>query len=211
MKRQHDFTKTYLITLLFASGCILLNAFDSKVLYVNRLSNSCFKQPVSRSDTRSYSARGTPLGSRAAEKEGASNDTENSAPGKQETLVQSYLWNRRNLLIASAASAAMSSCIPRYSAVSADDESKPQGYQTIILPSGLKYIELREGTGPTPRYGQLLTISYTGYVKVASKTSTANANEPPPIFDKVDAYLVKHGNLRLIPGLDEGLHTVRYY
>ena len=32
--------------------------------------------------------------------------------------------------------------------------------------SGLKYIDIVEGTGPTPRYGQLLSISYKGYVKL---------------------------------------------
>uniref|UniRef100_A0A7S4NDU7 peptidylprolyl isomerase n=1 Tax=Odontella aurita TaxID=265563 RepID=A0A7S4NDU7_9STRA len=72
--------------------------------------------------------------------------------------------------------------------------------------SGLKYIELREGSGPTPRYGQLVSISYKAYVKLPDiKGQTQKLDE----FDSDRAYLIKHGNGRTIPGLDEGLHTMK--
>jgi FKBP-type peptidyl-prolyl cis-trans isomerase len=75
------------------------------------------------------------------------------------------------------------------------------------LPSGLKYVELQEGTGPTPKYGQLCSIAYKGYIKVAK--SKDNPNPQPQLFDQASEYLTKHGNGRLIPGLDEGLHTMK--
>lgn len=69
--------------------------------------------------------------------------------------------------------------------------------------SGLKYIELKEGTGKKPLYGELVTFSYKAYIKVAGK------NRKPELFDQASTYLTKHGNGRLIPGLDEGLHTMK--
>lgn len=136
---------------------------------------------------------------------------ENEDDGKaSKSAGPSYIWKRRDAMIM-----AMATIIPSYLATphsataATDNETEKVVYQTITLPSGLKYIELREGTGPMPLYGQLLTIGYTGYVKVATKNSPKNNNEPPPMFDKVSEYLVKYGNRRLVPGLEEGIHTVR--
>ena len=72
-------------------------------------------------------------------------------------------------------------------------------------PSGLQYRELVEGTGPSPRYGQLVTFSYKGYVSLAGDSK----DKKPTKFDEVRSYLTKHGNGRLIAGLDEGLHTMK--
>ena len=72
--------------------------------------------------------------------------------------------------------------------------------------SGLKYVELREGTGPMPRYGQLVSISYKAYVKLPD---IKGQTQKPVEFDSDRAYLVKHGNGRALAGLDEGLHTMR--
>eukprot|EP00590_Aulacoseira_subarctica_P011656 CAMPEP_0172425666 /NCGR_PEP_ID=MMETSP1064-20121228/33390_1 /TAXON_ID=202472 /ORGANISM="Aulacoseira subarctica , Strain CCAP 1002/5" /LENGTH=274 /DNA_ID=CAMNT_0013168747 /DNA_START=139 /DNA_END=963 /DNA_ORIENTATION=- len=136
---------------------------------------------------------------------------ENEDDGKaNKSAGLSYIWKRRDAMVA-----AMATIIPSYLAIphsataATDNETEKVVYQTITLPSGLKYIELREGTGLMPLYGQLLTIGYTGYVKVATKNSPKNSNEPPPMFDKVSEYLVKYGNRRLVPGLEEGIHTMK--
>lgn len=68
--------------------------------------------------------------------------------------------------------------------------------------SGLRYIDLREGTGRTPQYGNLCQISYKAYIKLPGKDSELQQ------YDSDKAYLIKHGNGRIIPGLDEGLHTL---
>lgn len=75
------------------------------------------------------------------------------------------------------------------------------------LPSGLKYVELKEGSGPSPRYGQLVSIRYSSYIKLPA--SKSDPNPKPERYDKQDAWVYKHGNGRTIPGLDEGLHTMK--
>jgi hypothetical protein len=189
--------------MVFIAAFILLNAFHNQILPVK-----AFKPASSFIHIRYLARIPIPCLSVSKKDQEADYADIHLSVNQEHQLQSSLNWNRRNFFIVGAVSAFP--FIPKYSAAFADNESKNEGYQTVTLPSGLKYIELREGTGPTPRYGQLLTIGYTGYVKVATKKSTANANEPPPVFDKVDAYLVKHGNRRLIPGLEEGIHTVRY-
>lgn len=93
----------------------------------------------------------------------------------------------------------------------ADDEAQPDasssGAKTVFkTPSGLKYIDLIPGTGPTPQYGQLVTFQYTSYIKLPDTTS--KPNQKPQQFDS-STFVTKHGNGRLIPGLDEGLHTLK--
>lgn len=73
--------------------------------------------------------------------------------------------------------------------------------------SGLKYIELEPGTGPTPKYGQLVSIAYSAYIKLPA--SKDNPSPKPELFETQTAYLLKHGNARTIAGLDEGLHTMK--
>jgi len=68
--------------------------------------------------------------------------------------------------------------------------------------SGLRYINLREGTGRTPQYGNLCQVAYKAYIKLPGKDAELQE------YDHDKAYLIKHGNGRIIPGLDEGLHTL---
>lgn len=96
------------------------------------------------------------------------------------------------------------------------------GVKVFKTQSGLKYIEIKEGTGPQPRYGQFCSISYKASIKfpASSKSSSSfpslnpldmtnnNSNKPIP-FETDPAYLLKHGSGRVIPGLDEGLHTMK--
>lgn len=69
------------------------------------------------------------------------------------------------------------------------------------LKSGLQFIDLTEGTGNSPQYGELVSIKYTAYLKLPNKPDKQK-------FD-TDVFLLKHGNGRLIAGLDEGLHTMK--
>jgi hypothetical protein len=73
----------------------------------------------------------------------------------------------------------------------------------------LKYFDLIEGTqGPSPRYGQLVTFHYSGYYR-------ATPESPLDLFDSSYSnqgkvpFLQKHGNGRVIRGIDEGLHTMQ--
>lgn len=92
----------------------------------------------------------------------------------------------------------------------AADEIQPsqrtdgEGVVMYKTPSGLKYIELEPGRSSesTPRYGQVCIISYKAYLKLP------NAKEKQQ-FDSSGPFVMKHGNGRMISGLDEGLHTMR--
>lgn len=77
--------------------------------------------------------------------------------------------------------------------------------------SGLKYIELSPplstvgattSTLKTPRYGNLVSFSYIAYIKLPPSSSKLQE------YNRDPTYITKHGNGRLIPGLDEGLHTM---
>lgn len=83
-----------------------------------------------------------------------------------------------------------------------------RGFQTK---SGLKYFDFNEGIiGATPRYGQLVSFQYTGYYR-------ATADSPLEVFDSVfssdrknkQSFLHKHGNGRIVRGIDEALHTMK--
>ncbi len=89
----------------------------------------------------------------------------------------------------------------------APEASSSAGGVTVYkTKSGLQFIDLVEGSGPTPRYGNFVTISYKAYIKLPDIKGTTSKFEE---FDSDAGYLVKHGNGRNVPGLDEGLHTMK--
>lgn len=77
--------------------------------------------------------------------------------------------------------------------------------QLFSTKSGLKYIILQDApqSSPSPRYGNLLTISYKASIKLPGKDASLQQ------YDSDNNYLIKHGNGRIIPGLDEGLHSMQ--
>lgn len=79
--------------------------------------------------------------------------------------------------------------------------------RVIVTQSGLKYIDLVPGTGISPQYGNLCSVQYTSYLLLAK--TVENPNPVPQQFDKSSGYLIKHGNGKMIPGLDEGIHTMK--
>ena len=81
-----------------------------------------------------------------------------------------------------------------------------KGFQTK---SGLKYFDFVEGTtGKSPKYGQLVSFHYIGYYRATPQSKL-------DVFDSVfspaskESFLHKHGNGRVIRGIDEGLHTMK--
>jgi hypothetical protein len=79
------------------------------------------------------------------------------------------------------------------------------GFQTR---SGLRYFDTEIGTGPSPNYGQLVSFHYIAYYRPSKEAnmeifdSTYSSAEKQP-------FLQKHGNGRLIRGIEEGLHTMK--
>ncbi|MCP6762686.1 MAG: FKBP-type peptidyl-prolyl cis-trans isomerase [Fischerella sp. CENA71] len=71
----------------------------------------------------------------------------------------------------------------------------------VTTPSGLKYIDLEEGTGATPQPGQTVTVHYTGTLENGKKfDSSRDRNQP---------FKFKIGQGQVIKGWDEGLSTMK--
>jgi len=87
------------------------------------------------------------------------------------------------------------------------DSSLPsRGFQTK---SGLKYFELKEGDiDVSPRYGQLVSFHYSGYYR-PSPDSKLDLFDSSYMSQDKTPFLHKHGNGRIIRGIDEGLHTMK--
>lgn len=75
------------------------------------------------------------------------------------------------------------------------------GEKVVTTPSGLKYIELEEGTGATPKPGQTVVVHYTGTLENGNKFDSSRDRNQPFSF--------KLGVGQVIKGWDEGLSTMR--
>lgn len=73
--------------------------------------------------------------------------------------------------------------------------------QQTATASGLKYVDLIPGTGPTPTAGQTLSVQYTGTLENGTIFDTSRDNNQPFIF--------KLGTNSVIPGFEEGLSTMQ--
>ncbi|MDB9381838.1 FKBP-type peptidyl-prolyl cis-trans isomerase [Nodularia spumigena CS-584] len=71
----------------------------------------------------------------------------------------------------------------------------------VTTPSGLKYIELEEGTGATPERGQTVVVHYTGTLENGNKFDSSRDRNSPFEF--------KIGTGQVIKGWDEGLSTMK--
>lgn len=133
----------------------------------------------------------------------AGNIAETNKAIKHENNLQSLRRDEFCSLLAAGASLAL---LPKQALADDSDqplaqEQKQEGVTMYKTGSGLKYLELEPGTGPSPRYGQLCAIEYTGYMKLPTESQ-------PQKFDS-NSFLIKHGNGRVIAGLDEGIHTMK--
>jgi len=71
----------------------------------------------------------------------------------------------------------------------------------VTTPSGLKYTELHEGTGATPKTGQTVVVHYTGTLEDGTKFDSSRDRNQPFSF--------KLGTGQVIKGWDEGLSTMK--
>jgi hypothetical protein len=71
----------------------------------------------------------------------------------------------------------------------------------ITTPSGLKYVDLVEGTGQSPQAGQTVVVHYTGTLENGTKFDSSLDRGQPAQF------IIGRG--RVIPGWDEGLMTMK--
>ena len=81
------------------------------------------------------------------------------------------------------------------------EENAMEADQVVTTPSGLKYIDLQEGTGATPQPGQTVVVHYTGTLENGTKfDSSLDRNQP---------FKFKIGVGQVIKGWDEGVGTMK--
>ena len=72
---------------------------------------------------------------------------------------------------------------------------------TVTTPSGLKYQDVKIGSGPSPQSGQHVTVHYTGTLTNGTKfDSSVDRNDP-------FSFVIGQGNV--IQGWDEGVMTMK--
>jgi peptidylprolyl isomerase len=72
---------------------------------------------------------------------------------------------------------------------------------TVTTASGLKYIEIKVGTGLAPKTGQICAMDYTGWLTNGTKFDSSHDHGKP--------YPVPLGMGRVIKGWDEGISTMK--
>jgi ketosteroid isomerase-like protein len=78
---------------------------------------------------------------------------------------------------------------------------KPDGSKECSTLSGLKYIDLLEGKGASPKPGQTVIVHYTGWLENGTKFDSS--------FDRGQPIPFPIGVRRVIKGWDEGLMTMK--
>ncbi|HEY9812436.1 MAG TPA: FKBP-type peptidyl-prolyl cis-trans isomerase [Candidatus Sericytochromatia bacterium] len=71
----------------------------------------------------------------------------------------------------------------------------------VTTDSGLKYVQLKEGDGATPKKGQTVVVHYTGTLENGEKFDSSRDRNQPFSF--------KLGVGQVIKGWDEGLSTMK--
>jgi peptidylprolyl isomerase len=77
----------------------------------------------------------------------------------------------------------------------------PSENKVVTAASGLKYIDIVEGTGETPVSGRAVTVHYTGYLMDSTKFDSSIDRGEPLVF------II--GVQQVIKGWDEGVATMK--
>ena len=72
---------------------------------------------------------------------------------------------------------------------------------TVVMPSGLKYLVIKSGTGAKPQAGQTCSVHYTGWL--------ANGNKFDSSRDRNVPFEFQLGQGRVIKGWEEGVALMR--
>ena len=71
----------------------------------------------------------------------------------------------------------------------------------VTTPSGLKYVDLKEGDGASPAAGQKVVVHYTGWLTNGKKFDSS--------VDRKEPFSFNVGKGQVIKGWDEGVATMK--
>jgi FKBP-type peptidyl-prolyl cis-trans isomerase FkpA len=77
--------------------------------------------------------------------------------------------------------------------------------QPVTTPSGLKYIDTKVGTGPSPKTGQTCVMHYTGWLYEGGKKGAKFDSS----LDRGQPFEFKIGMHQVIAGWDEGVASMK--
>jgi len=72
--------------------------------------------------------------------------------------------------------------------------------KTLVTENGMKYEIIKEGTGPSPKRGDSVTVHYTGWLEDGTKFDSSHDRNQPFTF--------KLGVGQVIQGWDDGVATM---
>lgn len=79
-----------------------------------------------------------------------------------------------------------------------------QAGSEVTTPSGLRIIDVKPGTGPSPQAGQTVTVNYTGWLFVDGKKGPKFDSS----LDRHQPFSFTIGQGQVIKGWDEGVATM---
>jgi hypothetical protein len=91
--------------------------------------------------------------------------------------------------------------LPEVPATIAGNNMTDNTEKTVTTDSGLKYVELKEGNGATPKTGQRVVVHYTGTLEDGTKFDSSRDRDSPFQF--------QIGVGQVIKGWDEGVGTMK--
>lgn len=118
----------------------------------------------------------------------------NSLPQTAVEMLSAPSVNRDSVLVAEAT-------LPQVPATIAGNNMTENTEKTVTTDSGLKYVELKEGDGATPKTGQTVVVHYTGTLEDGTKFDSSRDRNSPFQF--------KIGVGQVIKGWDEGVGTMK--
>jgi peptidylprolyl isomerase len=118
----------------------------------------------------------------------------NSLPQTAIEISSAASLDRDSLLVAEAT-------LPQVPATIAGNNMTENTAKTVTTDSSLKYVELKEGDGATPKTGQTVVVHYTGTLEDGTKFDSSRDRNSPFQF--------KIGVGQVIKGWDEGVGTMK--